>query len=130
MPSVFNPAHTSGASRWSSLPREARDTLFLLAVVGWILLPLTATLPLWASALAYALLAWRGRIALLQKPLPGRWQMLALLVLVVGLTLFSATAPSWRRCRRHAVSMLLTLKTMELRAKRDAMVIFFLGFFR
>ncbi|WP_312836188.1 DUF3488 and transglutaminase-like domain-containing protein [Comamonas sp.] len=129
MPSAFHPAPSAGASRWSRLPREARDTLFLLAVVGWILLPLTATLPLWASALAYALLAWRGRIALLQKPMPGRWQLLALLVLVVGLTLLSYRTILGADAGVTLVSMLLTLKTMELRAKRDAMVIFFLGFF-
>lgn len=129
MPSVFNPAPSAGASRWSSLPREARDTLFLLAVVGWILLPLTATLPLWTSALAYGMLAWRGRIALLQKPLPGRWQLVALLVLVVGLTLLSYRTILGADAGVTLVSMLLTLKTMELRAKRDAMVIFFLGFF-
>ena len=58
--------------RLSNLPREARDTLFLLAVVSWVLMPLTATLPVWASALAYGLLLWRATLAFRQKPLPGR----------------------------------------------------------
>ena len=46
--------------RLTKLPREARDTLFLLLVLSWVLMPLTATLPLWASALAYGLLLWRA----------------------------------------------------------------------
>lgn len=71
MSSVFSPSRPAGASRWSTLPREARDTVFVLAVVGWILLPLTATLPIWASALAYALLAWRASMALRQNPCPA-----------------------------------------------------------
>lgn len=129
MSSVFSPSRPAGVSRWSALPREARDTVFVLAVVGWILLPLTATLPIWASALAYALLAWRGSMALRQKPLPGRWQLLALLVLVVGLTVLSYRTILGADAGVTLVSMLLTLKTMEMRARRDAMVVFFLGFF-
>ncbi|QMV73003.1 DUF3488 domain-containing transglutaminase family protein [Comamonas piscis] len=129
MSSVFSPTRPAGRARWTALPREARDTVFLLAVVGWVLLPLTATLPIWASALAYALLAWRGSIALRHKPLPGRWQLLALLVLVVGLTLLSYRTILGADAGVTLVCMLLTLKTMEMRAKRDAMVVFFLGFF-
>lgn len=129
MSSVFSPTRPAGRARWAALPREARDTVFLLAVVGWVLLPLTATLPIWASALAYALLAWRGSIALRHKPLPGRWQLLALLVLVVGLTLLSYRTILGADAGVTLVCMLLTLKTMEMRAKRDAMVVFFLGFF-
>ena len=36
----------------NALPRESRDTLFLLLVVGWVLLPQLNVLPLWATALA------------------------------------------------------------------------------
>ena len=36
MSSVFSPSRPAGASRWSALPREARDTVFVLAVVGWV----------------------------------------------------------------------------------------------
>ena len=35
-----------------ALPRESRDTLFLLAVIAWIIAPQTAHLPLWCSAMA------------------------------------------------------------------------------
>ena len=34
------------------LPREARDTLFLLLVIAWILLPQFGSLPPWCSAMA------------------------------------------------------------------------------
>ena len=39
-------------SRLNSLPRDARDTLFLLLVIAWVLLPQVNELPLWCSALA------------------------------------------------------------------------------
>ena len=124
---TFSPAaHTTW---WSTLPRDVRDTLFLLAVVGWVILPLTASLPIWASALAYAMLAWRASIAVRQKPLPGRWPLVALLVLVVGLTVLSYKTIVGSEAGVTLVTMLLALKTLEMRARRDAMVVFFLGFF-
>ena len=46
---------------WAALsnrPRETRDTLFLLAVIAWTVLPHTSHLPLWCSAMA-GCWAWR-----------------------------------------------------------------------
>ena len=34
---------------WRRLPRDARDTLFLLAVIGWTVLPHVGHLPAWCS---------------------------------------------------------------------------------
>ena len=50
--------------RACALPRDSRDTLFLLLVIGWVILPQVGNLPLWCSALAGAVLAWRGWLAL------------------------------------------------------------------
>ena len=68
----LSPSTAAMRPTWPSLPREARDTVFLLVVVAWVLLPLAASLPIWATALAYTLLLWRGVLAVRQKPLPGR----------------------------------------------------------
>ena len=43
--------------RLTSLPREARDTLFMLAVIAWIVAPLMGSVPLWCSAMTAARLA-------------------------------------------------------------------------
>ena len=56
----------------SRLPRDARDTLFLLAVIACCIAPLAAHLPAWASAMTATLLAWRGWLAVGGRPLPGR----------------------------------------------------------
>jgi len=110
-------------------PRELRDTLFLLGVVGWIVLLQSAHQPLWASALALLLLLVRAVLALRGQPLPGRAVMLALLLLALAGTwlhhgqLWGALAGS------NLIVLLLALKTLELRARRDALVVFFLGFF-
>ena len=112
-----------------NLPRDSRDTLFLLTVVAWVLLPQASRLPLWCSLGAAAVLLWRGWLALHARPLPGR----AWLVLLLGLTVAATYATHRTLLGRDAgvtlLVVLLTLKTLELRARRDAFVIFFLGFF-
>ena len=124
------PSFAATRTAWPSLPREARDTIFLLSVVAWVLLPLAAaSLPLWATALAYALLLWRGMLAVRQKPLPRRWILVALLACIVGATVASYKTIVGSEAGVTLISMLLALKTLEMRARRDAMVVFFLGFF-
>src|SRR5574337_1995917 len=109
------------AGRLARLPREARDTLFLLAVVACCIAPLAAQIPPWASAMAATLLAWRGWLAASGRPLPGRWVTAVLLALVVLLTVLSHRTIVGRDPGVTLIVMLLALKTLELRARRDAM---------
>ena len=111
------------------LPREARDTLFLLTVIAWVLLPQIEHLPVWCSALAALMLLWRSRLAWLARPLPGRFWLAGLLCLTVGATWFTHRTLLGRDAGVTLIVVLLALKTLELRAKRDAFVVFFLGFF-
>ncbi|MES2192761.1 MAG: DUF3488 and transglutaminase-like domain-containing protein [Pseudomonadota bacterium] len=112
-----------------ALPRESRDTLFLLAVIAWVLLPQTPNLPIWCSTLAVAVLAWRAWLAWASKALPGKWWLLGLLAATVAGTLFTHRTLLGRDAGVTLLVVLLTLKTLELRARRDAFVVFFLGFF-
>ena len=123
---------TVAAPRWrliARLPRDARDTLFLLAVIAWTVLPHTSHLPLWCSVLTGAVLLWRARLAITNKPLPSRWLLLAVLVLAAGLTLWSFRTLLGKEPGVTMAVTLMALKTLELRARRDAFVVFFLGFF-
>ena len=112
-----------------NLPRDSRDTLFLLLVIAWVLLPQTARLPIWCSLLAAAVLIWRGYLAVCNRALPGRWWLLGLLALTITATLLSHRTLLGRDAGVTLLVVLLTLKTLELRARRDAFVVFFLGFF-
>jgi transglutaminase-like putative cysteine protease len=125
---VLNPA-TSLRTRLASLPREGRDTLFLLAVIAWVLLPQMKNLPLWCSLAAAALLGTRAWLAWQSRPLPSRWWMLALLVAAIGATWATYRTLLGRDPGVTLIVVLLALKTLELRARRDAFVIFFLSFF-
>lgn len=113
----------------ASLPRDARDTLFLLFVIVWVIAPQISNLPVWTSLLAGGLLLWRGWLAWKGRPLPGRWTVAALLAVAVAGTLFTHRTILGREAGVTLIVMLLALKMLELRARRDAMVVFFLGFF-
>ena len=116
-------------NKLQTLPRDSRDTLFLLLIIGWIMLPMTGHLPLWCSALSAVVLVWRGWLAVSLRPLPSRWWLLALLVLSLSGTFSSHRTFLGRDAGVTMVVVLLALKTLELRARRDAFVVFFLGFF-
>jgi protein-glutamine gamma-glutamyltransferase len=112
-----------------NLPRDARDTLFLLIVIAWIIAPQVGHLPVWCTAMAAAILVWRGWTALQGLALPSRWWLLALLVLATAATLFTHRTLFGQEAGVTFIVVLLALKTLEMRARRDAFVIFFLGFF-
>jgi transglutaminase-like putative cysteine protease len=128
---MLQPPHAIPAARgrWRALPREARDTLFLLAVIAWVVIPHAGHLPGWCIALTAAMLAWRARLALSAAALPGRWTLGAILLLALGATVWTHGTLLGKDAGVTLLVVLVALKTLELRARRDAFVVFFLGFF-
>jgi len=118
-----------GLNRLLRLPQQVQQTLFLLAVVAWVLLPHMVQAPLWVAALGVSLLLWRATIAIKGQALPTRVTLVAILALIVGSTLWSHQSGFSRDAGVTLVTLLLALKTLEMRAQRDAFVVFFLGFF-
>jgi transglutaminase-like putative cysteine protease len=114
---------------WRHLPRDARDTLFLLAVIAWTVMPHAGNLPVWCTLLAGGVLLWRARLAVANAPLPSRWALVAVLVVAAALTLWSHKTLLGKAPGVTLAVVLMALKTLELRARRDAFVVFFLGFF-
>jgi protein-glutamine gamma-glutamyltransferase len=68
-------------------------------------------------------------VAVTQSPLPGRPVLFAVLALAIGLTLWSHRTVLGKDAGVTLLVVLMVLKTLELRARRDALVVFFLGFF-
>ena len=124
---------TSGSldlrERIAHLPRDTRDTLFHLFVITWTLAPHLLHLSAWAGWMAGALLLWRARLAVSGGALPGRWVVSGLLVLAAALTLWTERTLLGKEAGITMLVVLMALKTLELRARRDALVVFFLGFF-
>ena len=113
----------------NNLPRDSRDTLFLMLVITAVVLPQVAHLPIWCSSLVAGVLAWRGTLAWQSKPLPSRWWLVVLLIIAIAATLATHKTILGRDAGVTLLVILLALKTLELRAQRDAFVVFFLGFF-
>jgi transglutaminase-like putative cysteine protease len=114
---------------WRHLPRESRDTLFLICVIAWTVLPHVSHLPGWCVALTLLVLAWRTAVALTHGALPSRWIVMTVLAVAAGLTFWSYRTLFGREPGVTMAVVLMALKTLELRARRDAFVVFFLGFF-
>jgi transglutaminase-like putative cysteine protease len=114
---------------WGHLPRDARDVLFLLGVIAWTVAPHFAHLPLWCLALTIGVVLWRARLAVANAALPGRWPLIAVLLTAMALTFWTHRTLLGKDAGITMLVVLMVLKTLELRARRDALVVFFLGFF-
>lgn len=117
------------ALRSRPMTRDKADILLLLAACTLVLLPHAGHLPAWITPVCAALLAWRGWITFRGNRMPPRW----LLLPVAGLAMFGVYL-SYRTFfgREPGVAMLallLTLKLLEMHAKRDLFVALFLSFF-
>jgi len=128
-----NPASARDATvalpPWRAPSREARDTLFMVALIGWTIAPHLFNLPLWVAGMTGVVLAWRSWLAWRQAPLPGRAAVLTLLGLAAVLTFTAQKTVVSKDAGVTLLVVLMALKTLELRARRDALVVFFLGFF-
>jgi protein-glutamine gamma-glutamyltransferase len=109
--------------------REQRDTGFLIGVVALTVAPHLLRLPPWASGLTLALLAWRGWLAWRGAPLPSRWVLLLLMVGTAAGAKLTHGVVIGREAGLTLVCVLMALKLLEMHGRRDAFVVFFLGFF-
>lgn len=115
--------------RLAHLPRDTRDTLFQIGVIACVIGPHLLHLPPWCAVLSAGLLGWRGWLAWRAGALPGRWTISGLLLLAAALTWWSERTLLGKEAGVTLLVVLMSLKTLELRARRDALVVFFLGFF-
>jgi len=104
-------------------------TYGLLLSILMVIAPHADHLPLWVNALCAGLLLWRAWLIYSGKPLPKRW--LLMLITVAGTAGIVLTFHSLfgREAGVTLLMMLATLKLMELRDARDAMVLIYLACF-
>ncbi len=117
------------AARLRALPTQAQDTLLVLAVAAMSVAPLLPRLPAWAGLFSLALLLWRGSLAWRSRPLPSRLLLAGLLAAAVAAVLLRYHSVAGRDPGVCLVCMLLALKLLEVRRRRDAYVVFYLGLF-
>ena len=101
----------------------------LLLCILMVIAPHSEHLPLWVSSLCAGLLLWRAWLAYSGQTLPRRW--LLMLITFAGTTgiIFNFHTLFGREAGVTLLVLLATLKLMELRAARDAMVLIYLACF-
>ncbi|HSQ10252.1 MAG TPA: DUF3488 and transglutaminase-like domain-containing protein, partial [Burkholderiaceae bacterium] len=113
----------------SSAARERRDTLVLLLAVGLVVVPHFEHLAWWATSVVLLLLVWRVWLTLAQRPLPGRFIMLPLLVAAGAAVYLQHRTLAGQDAGVTFLLLLMALKLLEMRARRDIFVVIFLSFF-
>ncbi len=113
----------------STAARERRDLLLLLIAVALVSAPHLEALPWWAIGTLLTLWGLRLGLTLAQRPAPSArftWPLLA----VVGIAVY-AEHRTWLGASAGVLFLLLLmgLKLLEMRAKRDVFVVIFLSFF-
>lgn len=111
------------------MSRDKADILLLLAACTLVLLPHVSHLPVWVSPACAALLAWRGWITFRGNRMPPRWLLLPVAVLAMAGVYLTYRTFFGREAGVTMLTLLLTLKLLEMHAKRDLFVALFLSFF-
>jgi transglutaminase-like putative cysteine protease len=101
----------------------------LLLSIFMVSAPHADHLPPWVSALGTAMLGWRAYLNYSGRQLPQRWLLMAITLASAGGILIEFHTLFGREVGVTLLVLLTTLKFMELRSKRDAMVLIYLGCF-
>lgn len=109
--------------------RDVRDTLWLLLTLVWVLAPHAMQLPAWCAAAIVAVVAWRAWLTWNGRRLPHRLIPIAL-TCVAGIAVWLQYGTIFGKDAGVAyVTLLLGLKLLEMRARRDIFVVIFLCLF-
>ncbi|MET0964720.1 MAG: DUF3488 and transglutaminase-like domain-containing protein [Noviherbaspirillum sp.] len=111
------------------LPRDKSDTLLLIGACALVMMPHAWHLPAWVTLAASALLLWRGWVTFRGNRMPARWLLLPVVALLMAGVYFSYRTFLGREAGVCMLVLLLALKLLEMRARRDLFVVIFLSFF-
>jgi len=115
------------------LPADRTAILTLLVALVPVLGPHTSHLPLWCSSFALLMFGWRAYITWREvrrpTPLPKTWLLFLLMALALAATLYEHRTLFGRDAGVTFVTILLSLKLLETRTKRDIVVAIFLSYF-
>lgn len=111
------------------LAREQSDTLLLLLAALAVLAPHVTHLPWWISLTIAATLGWRALLTVRSWRMPPIWLLLP--VAVAAMAGVRAEFHTWvgRDTGVAMLTLLLGFKMLEMRARRDVMVVLFLSYF-
>lgn len=109
--------------------RDGQQLLLLLIAVACIALPLFTHLPAWAAAVAATAFAAKVWLVRARRAVPGRWLLTMITAALTAATLLQFGTLLGRDAGVTLLVVLLCVKLLELRARRDTFVVICLGFF-
>ena len=113
----------------SSAARDRRDVAILLVAVLIAMTPHFGHLPWWSSALIGLLWVWRAWLTITRRPPLGRIAMVPLLVTATVLVWMQHGSIVGHEAGVNLLLLLIALKLLELRTRRDLNLVVFLAFF-
>lgn len=128
-PSISSTLSALRRSTSRPMSRDKADTLLLLISCALVLAPHAMHLPIWISVLCVALLTWRGWITFRGNRMPPQWLLLPIAACALAATYSSFHHFFGREPGVAMVVLLLTLKLLEMHAKRDLFVVVLVSFF-
>lgn len=109
------------------IPRIALTWLLVAQVL--VILPHLLHLPIWIAALWILCAGWRVQVFRMRARYPSRLVRIGLLLATAGAVFFSRGTLIGVEGGVLLLVAVFTLKLVELRSRRDALVVIFLGFF-
>lgn len=101
----------------------------LIACLALVFAPHAAHLPLWLSTLVGAVLGWRYLMARQNRALPRKWLLYALALASVTGVLLQYKTVFGREAGVALLTLMVTLKLLEVKGERDVWIVVFLGYF-
>jgi transglutaminase-like putative cysteine protease len=123
------PSLSSRFSFVRPLSNDKADTLLLIVACIAVMAPHAMHLPAWSTAVCILLLAWRSWVTFRGNRMPPRWLLLPVVMLTVAGVYWSYRTLFGREPGVTLLVLLLALKLLEMKAKRDLFVVVFLSFF-
>ena len=102
---------------------------WLLAAMAFVIAPHAVRLPVWVTTLCALVAAWRGFIAWRGLKAPRGWMMALLAAGATAATFIAEGRLYGRDASTMLLIVMLCLKLLEMRSRRDALLTIFLGFF-
>lgn len=110
-------------------PLDLRDTLWVAAGLSLVAAPHASRLPWWTTALALTLATWRIYLGRARLALPRKSLLLGIVAAATAGIYVSYQTIFGRDAGVALLIIMLALKLLETRTKRDGMLLAFLGYF-
>ena len=110
-------------------PLNLRSTLWLAGALILVAAPHAGRLPWWIVTLALMLMAWRLHLGWMRSELPRKWLLLLVVVGTLAGVYLSYRTIFGRDAGIALLLVMLALKLLEARTRRDGMLLAFLGYF-